>query len=66
MRWRPQSEKAAGAFGELVRALEPDFPSDKIHEALTRLLDRRYILPASRSSAGAAAAYWASLGLSPR
>ena len=53
------------SFRELVRELEQDFPSDKIHEALKRLVDRRYILPASRSSAGAVAAYWASLGLSP-
>src|ERR1044071_960864 len=51
--------------GELVRALKPHFPTDKIHEALTRLFDRGDLLPASRSSAGAAAAYWASLGLSP-
>ena len=27
---------------QLVRELEQDFPSDKIHEALKRLLDRRY------------------------
>ena len=53
------------SFRELVRELEQDFPSDKIHEALKRLVDRRYVLPASRSSAGAVAAYWASLGLSP-
>ena len=53
------------SFRELVRELEQDFPSDKIHEALKRLVDRRYVLPASRSSAGAAAAYWASLGLPP-
>ena len=53
------------SFRELVRALEQDFPADKIHEALTRLVDRRYVLPASRSSAGAVAAYWASLGLAP-
>ncbi|MGD0023477.1 MAG: TOMM precursor leader peptide-binding protein [Xanthobacteraceae bacterium] len=53
------------SFRALVRELEQDFPSDKIHEALKRLVDRRYILPASRSSAGAAAAYWASLGLPP-
>ena len=53
-------------FRELVRELETDFPADKIHEALTRLLDRGYVLAASRSSAGAAAAYWASLGLSPQ
>ncbi len=53
------------SFRELVRELEQDFPSDAIHEALKRLIDRRYVVPASRSSAGAAAAYWASLGLSP-
>ena len=53
------------SFRELVRELEQDFPSDKIHEALKRLVDRRYVVPASRSSAGAVAAYWASLGLSP-
>ena len=53
------------SFRELVRELKPDFPSDKIQEALKRLLDRRYIVPTSRSSAGAVAAYWASLGLVP-
>src|SRR5204863_10028188 len=52
-------------FRELVRELEQDFPSDKILEALQRLVDRRYVLPPSRSSAGAVAAYWASLGLPP-
>jgi oxazoline/thiazoline synthase len=57
--------KGGRSFRELVRELEQDFPSDKIHEALKRLVDRRYVLPASRSSAGAVAAYWASLGLSP-
>src|ERR1700719_125394 len=61
----------ASAIGEggksvqqLVRALERNFPSDKIHEALQRLLERRYVLPASRASAGVVAACWASLGLS--
>jgi ribosomal protein S12 methylthiotransferase accessory factor len=57
--------KGGKSFRELVRELEKDFPSDKIHEALKRLVDRRYVLPASRSSAGAVAAYWASLGLPP-
>src|SRR5580698_5796193 len=56
--------KGGKSFRELVRELEPDFPSDKIHEALTRLLNRHYVIPTSRSSNGAAAAYWASLGLS--
>src|SRR5271165_4214589 len=53
------------SFRELIRDLEQDFPSNKIHEALKRLVDRRYVLPASRFSDGVAAAYWASLGLSP-
>ena len=57
--------KGGRSFRELVRELEKDFPSDKIHEALKRLVDRRYILPASRSSNGAVDAYWASLGLLP-
>jgi ribosomal protein S12 methylthiotransferase accessory factor len=42
------------------------FPRTRSSEALTRLLDRGYLLPASRASAGAVAAYWASLGLSPQ
>jgi len=49
----------------LVRELGRDFPSDKIEEALKRLFDRRYVVPASHGSAGAMAAYWASLGLAP-
>ena len=56
--------KGGRSFRQLVRDLEQDFPSDKIHEALKRLVDRRYVVPASSSSTGAAAAYWASLGLS--
>jgi ribosomal protein S12 methylthiotransferase accessory factor len=52
-------------FRELVAELAHDFPSDKIDEALQRLLDRRFIVASSRASAGTAAAYWASLGLSP-
>jgi oxazoline/thiazoline synthase len=53
------------SFSELARELEQDFPSDKIHEALKRLVDRRYVLPTSGSSNGTVAAYWASLGLLP-
>jgi bacteriocin biosynthesis cyclodehydratase domain-containing protein len=50
---------------ELVRELEGKYPSDKIEEALKRLTERRYLLPASPASSGAAAGYWASLGLAP-
>ena len=50
---------------ELVRGLEREFPSDKIHEALKRLVDRRYVLLESHAFDDTVAAYWASLGLSP-
>src|SRR6266446_5727366 len=50
-------------FRQLVCELEQDFPSDKIREALKRLLDRRFIVPKPHFSTGTAAAYWASLGL---
>jgi oxazoline/thiazoline synthase len=58
--------KGGTSFRELVRQLERDFPSDKVKEALNRLVALRYVLPASRSSKGALSAYWASLGLSPK
>ena len=57
--------KGGKSFRQIVLELEQNFPSDNIHEALKRLIDRRYVLPASRSSNGVVAAYWASLGLSP-
>jgi oxazoline/thiazoline synthase len=57
--------KGGKSFRELVRELKKDFPSDQVDEAFSRLVERRHILPISRSSAGAAAAYWASLGLPP-
>src|SRR5580700_10086602 len=48
---------------ELVRELERDFPSDKIHEALKRLIDRGFVVATPHASAGTTAAYWGSLGL---
>jgi len=57
--------KGGRSFRELAREFEQDFPSDKVHEALKRLVDRRYVVPTSPSSVGAVAAYWASLGLFP-
>ena len=53
------------SFRELVSALRPQFPAEKIEKALTRLVDRGYLLPDARSVDGTVAAYWASLGLSP-
>jgi bacteriocin biosynthesis cyclodehydratase domain-containing protein len=46
----------------IVNALSGEFPSEKIDEAISRLLDRRFALPAERID-NAAAGYWASLGL---
>ena len=57
--------KGGRSFQQLTRDLERDFPSDQVHEALKRLVDRRYVIPASSSANGAVAAYWASLGLPP-
>ena len=57
--------KGGRSFRQLTRDLAQDFPSEKIHEALKRLVDRRYVVPASSSSTGVVAAYWASLGLPP-
>jgi bacteriocin biosynthesis cyclodehydratase domain-containing protein len=57
--------KGGKSLPELVHELEQNFPSDKIEEALKRLIERRYIVPASPSSAGVLAGYWASLGLPP-
>ncbi len=57
----------AGArnFRELVCELEQAFPSDKIHEAVKRLVDRRFVVSTPHSSIESTAAYWASLGLVP-
>jgi len=54
---------AGKSVGEIVRGLGKNFPSDKIHEALKRLVDRRYIGLKRGASAGTTDAYWASLGL---
>ena len=49
----------------LVRELEQKFVSDKIDEAIKRLLDRRFAVSKPHSARDSAAAYWASLGLPP-
>jgi len=55
---------AAERRSDIVRALSGEFPRDQIDEAFKRLLDRRFVVPVG-SADGAAAAYWASLGLRP-
>jgi bacteriocin biosynthesis cyclodehydratase domain-containing protein len=57
---------AGKSFRQIFRELERDFPSDKIQEALERLVEHRFVGPAAaRSSPGRTAAYWSSLGLPP-
>jgi oxazoline/thiazoline synthase len=49
---------------EIVRRLSKNFPTDKIEEAIKRLLERRYVVAgASNAFDGAVAGYWSSLGL---
>src|SRR5438128_1116841 len=55
--------KGGKSFRGLARDLDQRFPSDQVDEALKRLVERRYVVSASRSSNGTVAAYWASLGL---
>ena len=50
---------------DLVRELQSQFPTDKIEEALKRLVERRYVTQAAYGSDGTVAGYWASLGLPP-
>src|SRR3982074_1886039 len=52
------------SFQRLASELEKNFPADKNGEAPKRLIERRYVVPASQFS-GAVAGYWASLGLPP-
>jgi bacteriocin biosynthesis cyclodehydratase domain-containing protein len=53
------------SFRELVRTFEQDFPSDKIQEALNRLVERRFVVTSLSSLAAPVAAYWMSVGLLP-
>src|SRR5271155_4381969 len=48
---------------DLVRELVRKYPSDKIEEALKRLIERRYVVSGLQSSDATVAGYWASLGL---
>ena len=50
---------------DIIGVLQQYFPADQIQEALKRLLDRHYVVPKSKTTNSAAAAYWASLGLLP-
>lgn len=56
---------AGKSVGRIGQELGKKFPTDAIQEALRRLVERRYIVAKSGSSADAAASYWASLGLPP-
>ncbi|MGY8666838.1 TOMM precursor leader peptide-binding protein [Bradyrhizobium sp. UFLA05-109] len=54
------------AVSEIIRQLSKNFPTNKIEEAIGRLVERRYATTAgSAAFTGAVAGYWASLGLPP-
>jgi oxazoline/thiazoline synthase len=56
--------KGGKSANDLFREMQKQFPSDKIEEALKRLIQRRYVTTAaSHSFAAPVAGYWASLGL---
>lgn len=57
-----QGGKSAQA---LLRELSKNFPSEKIEEAIKRLVDRRYVTTAPPGTDGTVAGYWATLGLPP-
>ncbi len=57
--------KGGKSFPELAREMEQNFPADKVEEALKRLIERRYIVPAMTASATVTSGFWASLGLPP-
>lgn len=54
------------AVPEIIRQLSKRFPTDKIEEAIRRLLERRYaVTGVTHAFPAAVAGYWASLGLPP-
>src|SRR6266700_3615738 len=55
--------KGGKSHHQLVGELARTFPSDKIEEALARLIERRYVVPDTIESDAVVAGYWASLGL---
>jgi bacteriocin biosynthesis cyclodehydratase domain-containing protein len=57
--------KGGKSFAQIAGELAPKYPSDKIEQALKRLIERRYVVPASSAAVGAVDGYWASLGLPP-
>ena len=57
--------KGGKSLQQLVNEFRKRFPAEKVEEALKRLIERRYIVEASASSAGVVAGLWASLGLPP-
>ncbi len=57
--------KGGRNFRQFVAELEKSFPTEQIHEAIKRLIDRRYVISSARTANGPTAAYWASLGLAP-
>src|SRR5579864_3146553 len=57
--------KGGKALSQLHAEFGKRFPPEKVEEALKRLIERQYLVEASRTSSSVQAGYWASLGLPP-
>src|SRR6202789_4393124 len=57
--------KGGKSLQQLASELGKRFPSEKVEEAIKRLIERQYIVKASPTSNSVQAGYWASLGLPP-
>jgi oxazoline/thiazoline synthase len=57
--------KGGKSLPQLADEMAKKFPPQKVEEAVNRLIERRYIVPASGASTSAVGGYWASLGLPP-
>ena len=53
------------SFPQLAEEMSKRFPADQVEQALKRLMERGYLVPALPSSAVATDGLWASLGLPP-
>ena len=55
--------KGGKSFPQLAGELSKQFPADQLEQALKKLMERGYLVPASGSSPEATDGFWASLGL---
>ena len=57
--------KGGKSLNQLIAELGKRFPADQVTQALKSLIEQKYLIEATSTSASPLAAYWASLGLPP-